>query len=383
MFKFYNLPKHFQKTDYEEACNLAAASFKNNPDIKAAYLEGGEWVPGISDVDLTVVYNDRMENRVAVKSPWSLSEKAKYLFLHTYGSYNEESFRNFYYLVPDKINLRLIYGKAVPILNAREELSPKDYKFLNAILIFDFLVQKLLFYPLNLMVKKQDARRLLGEIHSITYTLGMTEDLIGEQMGGDFSIKIKQLRKNWFGENQEENLKKLASLLEEGVDLVLDIVVKLNDFIKSQSLPADSRIVFQNRRYYVIFDEKWSKEKFLQNFFRGHLILKNPYSKRTVENFKLVLPSHLSYFLMAYSNYDGPLSNWIGGGLLNYKKLGNLFVPTGMKKHIISTNNLVQADAENKGLFRIPFSYGLLTGRRTITSRIGEKIILFLRSIKK
>lgn len=383
MFNFYNLPKHFQKADYEKACDLAAASFKNNPDIRAAYLEGGEWAPGISDVDITVVYNDKIENRAAVQSPWSLSEKAKYLFLHTYGSYNEESFRNFYYLVPDKINLRLIYGKAVPILDAHKELSSKDYKFLNAILIFDFLVQKLLFYPLRLMSKTQDARRLLGEIHSITYTLGMMEALTGEQMGGDFSAEIKRLRKNWFEEDLEKNLKNLASLLNEGIDLILDMVIKLNDFIKSQSLPADSRIIFKNRKYYIIFDEKWSKEKFLQSFFKGYLVLKNPYSKRAVENFKLVLPPYLSYFLMAYSSYQGPLSDWIRGGLLNYKKLENFFVPAGIEKHIINTNNLAQADIENKGLFRIPFSYGLLTGRRTIASKIGEKLILFLRTIKK
>ena len=362
---------------------MAVASFKNNPNIQAAYSDSGEWVPGISDVDITIVYNNRIENRVAVQSPWSLSEKAKYLFLHTYGSYNEESFRHFYYLSPDKVNLRLLYGKDVPILNPRKELSLKDYKFLNAMLIFDFLVQKLLFYPRQLMVKKQDARRLLGEIHSITYTLTMMEAITGEQMGRDFSIKIKRLRKNWFNEGREKNLRELASLLKEGVDLILDIVIQLNDFIKSQSLPADSRIILKNRRYYIIFDEEWSKEKFLQSFFKGYLVLKNPYSKRAVENFKLVLPPHLSYFLMAYANYHGPLSDWIKGGLLNYKKSENFFIPDGMEKHIVSTNNFVRADIKNNGLFRISFPYGLLTGKRTMTSKIGERLILFLRSIKK
>ena len=380
---FYNFPKQLQREDYEEVCDLAVASLKNNPNIKAAYSASGEWAPGISDVDIVIVYNNRIENRVSPQSPWSLSEKAKYLFLHTYGSCNEESFRNFYYLNPDRVNLRFLYGEDAPILNPRKELSPMDYKFLNAIFIFDFLVNKLLFYPRHLTAKKHDARRLLGEIHSITYTLEMMETITGEQMNRDFSIRIKQLRKNWFDEDREENSKELTFLIKEGMDLILEIVIKLNDFIKSQSLPLDPGIIFKNRRYYIIFDEKWSKEKFLQSFFKGYLVLKNPYSKRAVENFEFVLPPNLSYFLMAYANCQGPLSDWIREGLSNHRKLENFSIPAGIEKHIASVNNLVRADIENNGLFRIPFPYGLLTGRRTMISKIGEKLILFLRSIKK
>ena len=383
MPKFYNFPKQLQRDDYEEVCRLATASFKNNPNIKAAYLDSGEWALGISDVDISIVYNDRMEKRISVQSPWSLSEKAKYLFLHTYGSYNEEGFRHFYYLNQPGVNLRFLWGEDLPILNPAKELSPKDYKFLNAILIFNFLINKLLLYPRYLTPERQDARSLLSALHSITYTLGMAETVTGEQVGRDFSAKIKGLRKNWFEGNREENLEKLASLTKEGMDSILEIVAKLDDFARNQGLPADNGLIFKNRRYYITFDEGWSRGKFLQSFLKGYLVFKNPYSGRTVENFKLVLPSHLSYFLMAYANYQGPLSDWIRSGLFNYKKSGNFYVPYGMEKHIVSTNNFVRADIENGGLFRIPFPYGLLTGRRTMASRIGEKLILFLRNMKK
>lgn len=381
---FYNFPRPLEKSDYQEVCDLVVNNLKNNPGIESIYLSGGEWVPGISDMDILLACNDKIIGHEGeISSPRSLSKKADIIFTESYASFSEECFKDFYYLVSDKTNLRLLWGKEISIRHPRSDLSDKDYQFFNAILVFKYLVNKLLFFPRYLTIREISVRGLLCELYSLIYTLELAETLGGNKIASDFPTRIKQLKNSWFQDNQEENLKELMFLFKDGIDLILEIVLKLDGFIKNQSLPADGNIIFKNRKYYIAFKEKWTKEKFLQDFIAGYLTVKKPFSKNAVDNFKLVLPLSLSYFLLAYANCEGPLDNWIRGGLSHYQKPAFFPIPEGVKRHIISTNDLVRSSIDNNGMFKILSSYGLLLGKRTIMSRMGDKLILFLRNIKK
>ena len=382
-YHFYNLPKALKKSDYQEVCDLTVNDFKNNPNVKSIYLDGGEWVPGISDLDILVVYNNRIVECKKNNFHHSLSKKAKFIFLHDNAIFDEEYFENLQYLISDIKNLRLQWGKDILIRSSKDELSSNDYRLLNSILIFKFLINKLLFFPRYLTVKKIDVRHLLGELHSLIYTLEMMEIVSGEKINSDFPMRIRQLRNNWFQNKQEDNLKEFVLLIDEGIDLILEIVIGLDKFVKNQSLPMDENLVFQNRKYYITFKRIWSKEMFLQNLKEGYIAIKKYFwDKRIVENFKMRLPLSLSYFMLAYANYDGSLSDWIKKGLLNYRQLLELNVSKGIERHIIQANRFVLANIENNGIYKIPFSYGLLSGKRTIKSKIGEKLILVLRCIK-
>lgn len=377
-YHFYNFPKPLERSDYLEVCDLVVNNFKNNPDIVSLYLEkGSEWVPGISDLDILIVY----KNGASVQASRNLSEKARLLL--DYGSYDEQNFQNLYYLIPDRNNVKLLWGKEISIRHPKEELSFKDYQSLTAMVIFDLLIKKLLPHPRFLMNREINVRTLLGELYSLIYTLEMFEIISGKKEGGDFPAKIKRLKNNWFNGTDGQNIKELASLFKEGVNLILEMTAGLADFIKSQSLPTDSGIIFKNRRHYIVFDENWGKEKFFKNFMNGSLTVKNPFSSRTIENFKLILPGHLSYFLMAWAAYSGPLSDWIRKGVVYYQKPTSFIVPEGMERRIVKTNDFVKSSIENHGFFKIPYSYGLLAGGQTMTSKLGERIILLLRNIKK
>src|SRR3989344_4428956 len=110
MRKYLNLPKFLKKEDYEECCRLVVDDATTNPTVRAVYLMGGEWCPGISDLDIVVVYKDNI-TPISMKSPWSLSEKAKFIFTHRYLSFNEKDAGDFYYLYPEETtNLRPLYG---------------------------------------------------------------------------------------------------------------------------------------------------------------------------------------------------------------------------------------------------------------------------------
>lgn len=385
-YQFYNLPKYFLESDYLELCDLAVAELKKDPNILAVYLEGAKWVTGISDLDILVVYKNQTRGPYLLRGPWELSEKAKYIFIHNYGIYDESSFCDLYYLIPDitgQERPRLLWGKNIPIRNPQAELSPENYRYLNSIVIFDLLVNKLLLYANYIVSKKINVRRLLAELYSLIYTLKMAEVIGITENTSDFSARIDHLKKNWFNSDSANNFEELLSLLEIGIDIVLKITEGLDKFTTERSLPKNKNLIFKNRNFYVIFDEKWDRGKFLNGFKEGLLAIKNPLSGKVLENYKLILPAGLSYFLMAYAGFDGTFSQWFREKLVGRKERDNVLVPEGMMKHIAETNDFIQASIDNGGLFKIPFSYGFMVDRQTIISKIGEKIFIFLRKIKK
>lgn len=374
-YHFVNLPKPLEKSDYQEICDLVVSRLKNNPAIKSIYLSSGRWVPGISDLDIIIIRKAEISEKIP--SPWSLSEKAKYIFTHNFWELDEESFKNLRYIVPG-ISLKLLWGKDISIYHPQNKLPSEEYQFFNAIIIFDFLINKLLFFPRYLEYTQLNARQILGEVYSLVYTLDAL-NLIGVQtIKTDFPKRIRQLRETWFIHNQEENLQELTVLLKESIDLILEIVIRLDDFVKKHNLPTN-KFIFKNRKYYIISDKNWTKEKFTNNFLKGYISVKRPFSNRVLENFKLVLPESLSYFLMAYAGQKGILSDWIKKSLGDYREIS---VNQGAYQHIKTINSSAQAGIEY-GFARIPFPYGLLIRSQTLLSRLGDILVLSLRKVKK
>ena len=371
-----------QVSDYQEVCDLVVDDLKDNPNIKSVYLAGSQWLPGISDLDIIVVFNDQIKDGFDFQSPWNLSKKAKYIFSHKYAIYNEKSFFNINYLVPTEQNLRLLFGKDISFRDPEKELSERDYKLLNAILVFDLLINKLLFNFKYLNYTKIDVRNLLNTIYSLVYSLLMIEMAGGKKIESDFVLRIDQLRMNWFENNSTDNLEELISLYHQSNDLILEIVVELNNIVKKQFQLIDNDILFKNRKYNISFKENWDNELFLKEFKKGYIFLKKPFSDKGIESFKFVLPYYLSYFLVTYANYEGLFSEWIKKGLTGYQYQDYFSISKGVKKHIMAVNDFTKDSIDNNGVFKLPFPYGLLINKRTLISIIGEKYLSFLRIIK-
>ena len=92
------------------------------------------------------------------------------------------------------------------------------------------------------------------------------------------------------------------------------------------------------------------------------------------------MPSSFSYFFLAYNQNKGPLSDWTRKSS-NYKII-NLKINKGLEKHINILNDSF-GKTSDYGLSRVPFSYGSMLSKQTKISYLGEKMILFLRIIKK
>ena len=383
-YHFFNLPQPRTKKDYQNACDLTVNQLKQYPEVKSVYLSGSRWQLGISDIDILAIFHDQPIKDIDKFAPWDLPEKAKFFFTHSYGKYNQQFFENLSYAVTDKNQerLKLLYGQPISLHSPIQELNQNDYQFLNAVIIFDFLINKLLIYPKVLWLQKIDVRRQLVLLHSLTYTLEVAEVLNHRKFGQDFISDIKNLRGDWFNQNQPDNLKELIRLSVQGIELILEIVRELTDFVEKKSLSQNKDLIFKNRQYYIVFDPAWHQEKFLDWFKKGYLCFRNPFSGQLRENFKLILPVPLSYFLIAYAEANGTFSQLVRQHSKNYQSI-NLSLNQGVSKHIQALNQLVKDSIKQNGLLNTPFPYGFLLKKQGLVSQLGDWLMLFLRLFKR
>jgi len=383
-YHFYNFPRRLSELDYREVCDLAVSRSQNNPNIESIYLVGGKWMPGISDIDILFVLKDKVSPKIRFILPAELSSKAKFIFVHGCGTSDIESFKNYFYLVPEKTKLKLIHGNPIEVRQPKKELSPLDYKFLQAIIVFDLLINKLLYFPRYLKYSELDVRDLIGQIYSITYTLEMIEEITEKKIATDFSFKINQLRRKWFDENKNNNLKKILELSGESIDLILDIVILLNQFLNEKLEKKDkdalkTNAVFKTPKHHIVFksSENWNKQVFLEELYRHYKKIKFPLFSKEMEVFRMTLPLNLLYFLVSYANFDGKMSEWFRASLNEKIRIDHF--NEGIKSHIEATNYLVGASVKNYGLIRIPFSYGFLVNENKIKYILKRVMIFFNR----
>lgn len=360
---FYNFPQLLTKADYLTACDLIIADLRKNPELKAVYLAGQDWLPGISDIDIVAVYQNDFNIKQKIGASEKLSSEAKFILLHGYLVFDERNFKNWFYLGinEDEVNLRLVYGKSLMPDSPKKELSVLDYKFLEAIIIFGFLVNKLLIAPRYLRYSKVDVRKLICEMNSLKFTLNVLDGIMPGRIKTNFVLDIEKLRNDWFEERPEKNLDKLTELFNQYIDLVLEITILLNQFLKDNLESANlnllkQNLIFKNNQYHISFiePEKWEKELYLDNFLNNNA------------KYDLILPFELSYFFLAYASEQGGFSSWIRQNLINYEPAG-LLLNTGIKKHIRAMNMFMDSEFVKKGNAKIPFAYGFQRKKRFLT----------------
>jgi len=331
--------KNIVRSDYNEAINLLVQEASQNDTISAVYLMGGEVEPGFSDLDFVVVYKDNVKP-APLPFPPLLSEKSKFIFTHRYLSFFESDSKYFYYIYPkDTANLRLIWDKDIAFDISENILAAEDYKMLLAFILFDLLINKLLPFKRYEAVDKLDVRNVIAELHSLIYTFILVEKLTGKKIGDEFSLEIKNLRKNWFENSNEENSAKLGGLLKDGINLVSDVVTLFDGFMRSKNLEADSSLSFKTRRLTINFTNSWDENVFSEASNSGTLIL----------------PESFSYFLLAYASSEGPFSAKISSCLNKAKRI--IFNSEGTGVHVSIMNGLFK-NYQNYG-FKMPFSYGI------------------------
>ncbi len=387
--ELFNFPKYLKRADYENLCNLVVADLKLNPDIVAVYLAGGNWVPGISDLDIIVVYKNQRQSQYNIKSPWALSKEAEYVFMHVYENYTEASFRDLHYFSPKFNKIKLLYGSSVSPRLPEKELNSLEYNWLQASFAFDFLINKLLLFFRHDLENKINVREAIVVISSLVYTISVVEKITNLKIETNFPQKITSLRNNWFVNSQEKNIKSLFNLLEEAESLILRIVQLLAEFLEKE-IPdvvkkmKESTFYFRNSHYDLIFMPNWNEKIFLSEFKKGLIEFNPPFFRRrkNIDSYRLVLPSVLFFFLRSYTLVEGQWSDWLKKSVRNNQLLIKTPVNKGIKEHALATNRYInECIASGDKILKLWLSYGFFPYPRSIKRKIADLIILFLRKL--
>lgn len=305
---FYNFPKKLDENDYWRVIDLAVQDLKKNPDIEAGYLMGKNWLTGISDIDLMAVYKNKSRSFHQI-SPKSLSKEADYIFTHPYYHFSLDSFKNIYYILPSKYQLYHLFGQKVNFSNPEKDFSGNEYDRLKASFILDCLINKLLpsFYVFQ---KNIDVRRALLWLHSIVYSIIVSEEITGQKIETSFPEEIKGLRNNWFSEKREKNLKLLLECREDSLKIIPEIVKKLDIFFKNTfSLDGFSRgLRFNSPSFYLFGINDWDNNI----FYKGSRInkVKIPFLNKTLKQYQFAVPSSFFSVFKIYGQFEGNYSRW-------------------------------------------------------------------------
>ncbi len=163
MQNLINLPKKKVLKDYDKARLEIVEKYKNVNGLVSIYEYGSVSAPGISDLDIILVFSDGMRGKKV-----KVANNSKFLnfFLKngTIIKTTEQIFKKFNYI--DEFNLKKIYGKKIRLI----KISKKRKKFLSLISILDWLPERLLRLAQINSSKKIKVNELLCLLYSVTYS---------------------------------------------------------------------------------------------------------------------------------------------------------------------------------------------------------------------
>ncbi|MFC1700636.1 hypothetical protein ACFLZ0_00600 [Patescibacteria group bacterium] len=390
---FYNYPKPLQRKDYEEVCSLAIDELKKDVNVISAYLENDNWVPGISDIDIMVIYKNCAKRQVFTKSFLEFSEKAKYIFVHRYINYNQNTFQDWVYLNPHYDKAKFLLGKPLTWRLPKNELDQNECHWLQAIFVFDLLINKLLLFFRYKFEEKIDVHNLIVVISSFKYTLDIFYEITGLKLDDNFSLAIDDMRNRWFFRGREENIKILFNLLNRTEDLILELIDRLDNFLVLKipdfinKIKGD-KVIFRNSKYDLVFIDNWEKNIFLDEFRRGLIKFKLPLFGRRedLDSYRLILPNSLFFFLAVYLKEQGPFSKLLRNRMdKDYSVLlDKVDFNRGLKEHAKVANNYIIESINFKGeKLKLWFSYGFYPYLPSFKRRLINFVMLFFKKIYK
>ncbi|MBI2653348.1 hypothetical protein HYX02_00915 [Candidatus Woesearchaeota archaeon] len=350
-YKFSNLPKEYESEDYKGVIVNIVKKYSKIKNLLSIYNWGSPSVPGISDLDILMVF-DRNASPLpmAKRSFYFLDAKTRYLLSHPFIFIDKESFQNIRYVHPNA-SFELLHGKNISI----KELSKTGAYYSQIALLNDICIRH---YPRDFILqsvnKKINVRDTLLRLNSLKYTALMLESLTKTKVEWNSKLKlVDNLRKNWFNHNDFELLVKLNN---DAVDISMGVIGQFRDFLmKSKIIKINSgdKVDYNGIKNKTIFIKNWAKKDALQKMI--HLIKNN-------QKFYSILPIEFAAQLIEYSKYKGLIGNYImknlNGNLsyqLKYKAI--------IKKRIQILNNQANLAAKLKHSdFAAFFDFGYRNG---------------------
>ena len=307
-YKFFNLPKKFDLEDYKNAIDGIVKKYSDTPGLLSIYNWGNPSVPGISDIDIVLVFKANTGGHLPIlkRSFYFLDGNTRYLVAHPFMFIDEKSFEDIRYIYPDA-NLELLHGKKIKIKN----LSSDEKYYAGIALLNDIIIRH---YPRDFIVqsisRKINARDTLLRLNSLKYTVKVLENIKGNKNNehNRFVSEVEKLRKNWL---KHEDFDSLILLNKEAVKISMDIIEDFKIFLTENKInkiisSGGNSLRYNGLKNKTLFIYGWNRKKSLDEMAKAAKSKKKFYS---------VLPIELSAQLIEYSKYDGVISKYIKNNL--------------------------------------------------------------------
>lgn len=201
-YRFISSPKYVEPKMYERTIAKIVKILKNEPSVVSIYRLGNVNHPGISDIDLVVIFRDEQECMLNIHL--LLEKQEHYLLTHEIGGIQESKFKEVYnYTFWD--NLTCIWGKnhiEEWSTSVQNKIHKEDYKEQIAL---EFLVKNFLEITVQRKYGVIKKRTLLQEVKGVRYDIAFLK-----LQGGVLEKKVNELldkMDGWFKvEWQEEEI---------------------------------------------------------------------------------------------------------------------------------------------------------------------------------
>lgn len=194
-YSFIKKPHYVKPADYESAIKKIVGILRKESAILSIYRLGNVNHPGVSDIDLIVVFKN--DEKCFLNIHDHLSTEEKYLLTHEIGGVPEKLFSQVYsYSFWD--NLELIWGKnhLVENLESQEKVT-KNERYKEQ-LGLEFLIKNSLELAVQTHYGVIKSRSLLQEIKGIRYDIGFL-NLQGSALEAKVQSLLNQLD-HWFSD---------------------------------------------------------------------------------------------------------------------------------------------------------------------------------------
>lgn len=238
-FRFGDEPKKFERSDYHRSIDRIVHQLGSNQAILSIYQIGGIRTPGISDVDLVVVFKN--DTNFLANPLQNLSSSDRYFFIHNLFGTSEAYFKRIAKL-DYLIGYQHLWGKTI-----NRPQNDNDDAVLKTQVALEYLVKMFVNNTVQEASGVIDIRGLLLHAKALLFDFEFLDIQSGplyEQV-----VQLVDWRENWFefrpGNNQLNQW--YNRFLAEFREFLAAILAERTFFLKKPHRKQLSRITFLNR----------------------------------------------------------------------------------------------------------------------------------------
>jgi len=350
-------PVQFGHDEYDKVRADLTSIFSQFEDVIGVYEFGKISVPGISDIDSTLLLKNNPADKEIGKKIAEITLEGstkKIVGDSTLMVFTEATFSRM--TLWDDVGVHCLYGKEIEL----NKYTQDEAYLLTLCQVMDWLPERMLALLRLSQRESVSIMRVLGYLYSIHYTFRKIEqlNLLPHNKISQYIVATKRLREDWFIKEESEKMKEMNNLIFQAVEIGIESLNALSEFLTAKewykpSCKGDEAGVFQltEETGFAFTD------KVIDNL--PELVE----ASDTDKGFFLPVPSVWAVHLQNYASVKGVISNKLRGALTGYDSIAgqtNDELKMLLNQRITHCNSMADFLYEHnfkRGLFKFGWFY--------------------------